>query len=290
MVKPVERHQAGFGAKNKPIASLLFVGPTGVGKTEAAKALAESLNCKLGRFDMSEYQQEFAVTKLIGSPPGYIGSDQNGALSDLIEKHPYCVLLLDEIEKADPKITEIFLQIMDNANFKNNKGEEVDCKNVVLIFTSNAGAAERMKKTVGLGENESAAQSKANSKVNAFFTPEFRNRLNAVVTFNKLSKEQMLPIVAKFVKLLNEKEGMKDKGFTVELTQSAQEWIIEKGYHPDFGARPIERTVATYIEDAIVEASLEGKTENVSVIKVDTENGELKFDFVPKVSQPNTLN
>lgn len=288
MVKPVERHQAGFAGKNKPIASLLFVGPTGVGKTEAAKALAESLGCKLGRFDMSEYQQEFAVTKLIGSPPGYVGSDQNGALSDLVEKNPYCVILLDEIEKADPKITEIFLQIMDNACFKNNKGEEVDCKNVVLIFTSNAGAKERSQKTVGLGDQASAAASKANAKVNAFFTPEFRNRLNAQVTFNPLTKEQMIPIVEKFVALLNKKEGISSRGMNVELTQAAKEWIVNTGYDEQFGARPIERAIATKIEDALVEATIEGKTENVEQVMVDVVNDELSFNYVPKVSSEET--
>lgn len=288
MVKPVERHQAGFASKNKPIASLLFVGPTGVGKTEAAKALAESLGCKLGRFDMSEYQQEFAVTKLIGSPPGYVGSDQNGALSDLVEKNPYCVILLDEIEKADPKITEIFLQIMDNASFKNNKGEEIDCKNVVLIFTSNAGAKERNQKTVGLGNQSDAAASKANAKVNAFFTPEFRNRLNAQVEFNPLTQEQMLPIVEKFITILNQKEGISSRGMNIELTQAAKEWVVKFGFDEKFGARPIERTIASQVEDALVEATIEGKTENVGKVLVDVVANKLSFNYVPKVSEEVT--
>lgn len=287
MVKPVERHQAGMASSNKPIASLLFVGPTGVGKTEAAKALSKSLNCPLIRFDMSEYQDSFAVTKLIGSPPGYVGSEQNGALSDAIEKNPYCVLLLDEIEKADPKITEIFLQIMDNAKFKNNKSEEIDCKNVVIIYTSNAGATERQKTSISLESDKTVQESKANAKVNAFFSPEFRNRLNGVVQFNALQKEHMLPIVTKFVEILNQKEGIASRNLKVTLDEEAQNWIVNKDFNPNFGARPIERKIASYIEDVVVEAILDEKVSSDTEVKVSVKDGNLSFDYSKTEASPS---
>lgn len=279
VAKAVERHQAGFIKANRPIGSFLFVGPTGVGKTELANALGTALNCKVLRFDMSEYQQEFAVTKLIGAPAGYVGYESNGSLCDAIEKNPYAVLLIDEIEKAHPKITEIFLQIMDNAKLKNNKGDDIDCKNVVLIFTTNAGAADRQKSAMGLGLDNSAQDSKANSQVANFFSPEFRNRLNAVVPFNALTQAQMLPIVDKFVKRLHTTEGIASRGIVVTLDEAAQMWIVNKDFDPKMGARPIDRKIATYIEDRIVEEAIEGRLENVNRIEVTVENDELKFTF-----------
>ncbi|MBE0514634.1 ATP-dependent Clp protease ATP-binding subunit ClpA [Sulfurimonas sp.] len=241
VVKAIKISKAGLTPQNKPIASFLFSGPTGVGKTELALSLSQTLGINFERFDMSEYMEKHAISRLVGAPPGYVGYEQGGLLTEAIKRHPYTVLLLDEIEKAHPDLVNILLQIMDNATLTDNNGYKANFQNVILIMTSNIGATARNV----MGFNKDSSLSK-NEELKLFFTPEFRNRLDAVIEFSKLDIEVVKGIVGKFIGELN--SDLKKKKITIALSPKAVEFIAESAYSPEMGARPIKR----YIQDNII--------------------------------------
>ena len=242
--------KAGLREKNKPIGSYLFVGPTGTGKTETARALSSSMDAKLIKFDMSEYQERHSVSKLIGAPPGYVGHAEGkmgqGQLLTSVEEHPNCVLLLDEVEKAAPEVLQILLQVMDDGKLTGATGKATDFSNVVLLMTSNLGAAASETKKIGFGDN--VKKGEMNKAVEKFFTPEFRNRLDAVVEFNTLSKDLMYKIVDKLVGDTNELLQENESGVVISLDESARQQLAEDGYQPSMGARPLKRVFENSIK------------------------------------------
>jgi ATP-dependent Clp protease ATP-binding subunit ClpA len=260
--------RAGLRTGEKPIGNFLFAGPTGVGKTELARQLAKVLGVELIRFDMSEYQERHTVSRLIGAPPGYVGFDQGGLLTDAIRKQPYAVLLLDEIEKAHPDLFNVLLQVMDHASLTDNNGRKADFRNVVLIMTTNAGAQELAKRTLGFGGGVDAADaSKAKQALERTFSPEFRNRLDAWVLFGGLSREVILKVVDKEVDLL--RAQVAERKLRIELSEAARQWLADKGYDPAFGARPMGRTVETYLKRPLAEALLFGPLKEGGTVLFD---------------------
>ncbi|MGB3553241.1 MAG: ATP-dependent Clp protease ATP-binding subunit ClpA [Jannaschia sp.] len=263
--------RAGLREPEKPIGNYLFAGPTGVGKTEVAKQLADTLGVEMLRFDMSEYMEKHAVSRLIGAPPGYVGFDQGGLLTDGIDQHPHCVLLLDEIEKAHPDVFNILLQVMDHGRLTDHNGRAVDFRNVILIMTSNAGAAEMSKSAIGFGRDKREGEDTA--AIERTFTPEFRNRLDAVISFGALPKETILQVVEKFV--LQLEAQLLDRGVTIELTRAAAEWIADKGYDDKMGARPLARVIQEHVKKPLAEELLFGKLAKGGLVKVGVRNGAL---------------
>lgn len=277
VVQVVEKSLAGLQDEDKPVGSFLFVGPTGVGKTELAKLLAKQMNAHLERIDMSEFMEPHSVSKFIGAPPGYIGYDTKGRLA-VLEKHPHCVLLLDEIEKAHPKVLDILLQAMDNAKVTDSQGDVLNFKNAVIIMTSNAGAREASETKVGLMSQTTSAKIDPKAIANVF-SPEFRNRLNGVVYFNSLSKDLMVNIVAKYVQKL-QNTRLNPKGIKLVVSEAAQNYIVDKTYDPLMGGRPIERGVQTMIADPLVKEILYGEIKNGKKnVSVDLKDGELTFSY-----------
>ena len=276
--------RAGLKSENKPIGSFVFMGPTGCGKTETAKALAKNLGVKLVRFDMSEYQEKHSVSKLIGSPPGYVGFEENaGLLITQIQENPYCVLLFDEVEKSHPEVSTILLQLMDNGFVTGSNGKKADCRNIVLILTTNAGAQDLEKLKIGFGAQEKDYEDKELKK---FFSPEFRNRLDAIVTFKKLGKETMVKVVNKFIDEL--REQVKDKGVRIRINDSAINLLIEKGFDSKMGARPLQRTIDQMIKRPLSKMMLFGDLKDGGNLTITVENGEIKLTKkikAPKVSQ-----
>ncbi|EAQ04308.1 ATP-dependent Clp protease, ATP-binding subunit ClpA [Pseudooceanicola batsensis HTCC2597] len=268
--------RAGLREPEKPIGNYLFAGPTGVGKTEVAKQLADSLGVELLRFDMSEYMEKHAVSRLIGAPPGYVGFDQGGLLTDGVDQHPHCVLLLDEIEKAHPDVYNILLQVMDNGQLTDHNGRTVNFRNVILIMTSNAGASELAKSAIGFGRDRREGEDTA--AIERTFTPEFRNRLDAVISFQPLPKDTILQVVEKFV--LQLEAQLMDRNVTIELTTPAAEWLAEKGYDDKMGARPLGRVIQENIKKPLAEELLFGKLSKGGVVRVGVKNGkiDLKID------------
>jgi len=263
--------RAGLREPEKPIGNYLFAGPTGVGKTEVAKQLADTLGVELLRFDMSEYMEKHAVSRLIGAPPGYVGFDQGGMLTDGIDQHPHCVLLLDEMEKAHPDVYNILLQVMDHGKLTDHNGRQVDFRNVVIIMTSNAGAAEQAKSAIGFGRDRREGEDTA--AIERTFTPEFRNRLDAVISFAPLGKEVILQVVEKFV--LQLEAQLMDRNVTIELTRPAAEWLGEKGYDDKMGARPLGRVIQEHIKKPLAEELLFGKLAKGGIVKVGVKDGEI---------------
>jgi ATP-dependent Clp protease ATP-binding subunit ClpA len=271
--------QAGLKPDNKPIGSFIFMGPTGTGKTETAKALAKHLGTKLLRFDMSEYQEKHAISKLIGSPPGYVGFEENaGLLITQIQECPNAVLLFDEVEKSHPDVSTILLQMMDNGFITGSNGKKADCRNIVLILTTNAGAQAAEKNTIGFGSQEKEYEDKDLKK---FFAPEFRNRLDGIVTFSKLSKETMIKIVGKFLKEL--KDQIKDKNIKVKVTDDAIDLLIEKGFDSKMGARPLQRVIDKEIKRPLSRQILFGDLKNGGSLNITVENNEIVLVAKPKV-------
>ncbi len=269
--------RAGLREPEKPIGNYLFAGPTGVGKTEVARQLADTLGVELLRFDMSEYMEKHAVSRLIGAPPGYVGFDQGGLLTDGVDQHPHCVLLLDEIEKAHPDVYNILLQVMDHGKLTDHNGRQVDFRNVILIMTSNAGAAELAKSAIGFGRDRREGEDTA--AIERTFTPEFRNRLDAVISFAPLGKEVILQVVEKFV--LQLEAQLLDRNVTIELTKPAAEWLGEKGYDDRMGARPLGRVIQEHIKKPLAEELLFGKLAKGGVVKVGVKNGEIDLRIEP---------
>ncbi|MBV0912607.1 ATP-dependent Clp protease ATP-binding subunit ClpA [Anianabacter salinae] len=263
--------RAGLREPEKPIGNYLFAGPTGVGKTEVAKQLADTLGVELLRFDMSEYMEKHAVSRLIGAPPGYVGFDQGGLLTDGVDQHPHCVLLLDEIEKAHPDVFNILLQVMDHGKLTDHNGRAVDFRNVILIMTSNAGAADMAKAAIGFGRDRREGEDTA--AIERMFTPEFRNRLDAVISFAPLSKEVILSVVEKFV--LQLEAQLLDRNVTIELTPAAAGWLADKGYDDKMGARPLGRVIQEHIKKPLAEELLFGKLAKGGVVKVALKDGEI---------------
>ena len=269
--------QAGLKSLNRPIGNFLFVGPTGVGKTEAAKQLAINLGVKLVRFDMSEFQEQHSVAKFIGAPPGYVGFDDNaGQLITQLQENPNCVLLLDEVEKAHPSVLTIMLQLMDNGFVTGSNGKKADGRNSIIIMTSNLGAADAEKNSVGFGSLERDSDPK--DAVNRFFAPEFRNRLDGVIRFGKLDQATMIKIVKKFIDELN--SLVKDKNIHVKPTAAAIELLIAKGFNSKMGARPLQRTIEELVKRPLSKEILFGKLINGGIVEIDVDNSELRLNFV----------
>jgi len=266
--------QAGLKSADKPIGSFVFMGPTGTGKTETAKALAHHLGSKLVRFDMSEYQERHSVSKLLGSPPGYVGHEEKGGL--LIEKlqeNPNCVLLLDEIEKAHPDVSQVLLQIMDNGKITGSNGKEADARNCILILTTNLGAADAEKNSIGFGDDfEKEYEDGALKK---YFAPEFRNRLDGIVTFAKLSKEVMMKIVGKF--LVELKDMVKDKNVVISVTDETLDYLVEKGFDPKMGARPLQRVIDKEIKRPLARELLFGNLKQGGKLTIDLVDKEISL-------------
>ncbi len=266
--------RAGLREPEKPIGNYLFAGPTGVGKTEAAKQLADTLGVELLRFDMSEYMEKHAVSRLIGAPPGYVGFDQGGLLTDGVDQHPHCVLLLDEMEKAHPDVYNILLQVMDHGELTDHNGRTVSFRNVVLIMTSNAGATEQAKSAIGFGRDRREGEDTA--AIERTFTPEFRNRLDAVISFQPLPKEVILRVVEKFV--LQLEAQLMDRNVTIDLTPKAARWLGDKGYDDKMGARPLARVIQEHIKKPLAEELLFGKLAKGGLVKVKVKDGNLVLD------------
>ena len=267
--------RAGLREPEKPIGNYLFAGPTGVGKTEVAKQLASSLGVELLRFDMSEYMEKHAVSRLIGAPPGYVGFDQGGMLTDGVDQHPHCVLLLDEMEKAHPDVYNILLQVMDHGKLTDHNGRQVDFRNVILIMTSNAGASEMSKSAIGFGRDRRTGEDTA--AIERTFTPEFRNRLDAVISFAPLGREIILQVVEKFV--LQLEAQLMDRNVHIELTPEAAAWLGEKGYDDKMGARPLGRVIQEHIKKPLAEELLFGKLMKGGVVKVVAKGDGIELEI-----------
>ncbi len=275
LVQCIKRSRAGLHIPDHPIGSFLFTGPTGVGKTELAKQLAFIMGIGFKRFDMSEYMEKHTVSRLIGAPPGYVGFDQGGLLTDAVRKNPHCVVLLDEIEKAHPDIFNILLQVMDHATLTDNNGREADFRNVVLIMTSNVGAKEMSSTTIGFGENTSKAPSK--KAIEKTFSPEFRNRLDSIITFAGLPEDVVLLVVEKLIVELEVK--LQQQKVVICVTDSAKNWLAKKGYDPVFGARPMARTIQREIETVLADEVLFGKLENGGEVSIGLKKDKLTFKY-----------
>ncbi|MDE8350020.1 MAG: ATP-dependent Clp protease ATP-binding subunit ClpA, partial [Acidocella sp.] len=256
--------RAGLRDSEKPIGNYLFSGPTGVGKTEVARQLSSTLGIELVRFDMSEYMERHSVSRLIGAPPGYVGFDQGGMLTDAIDQHPHCVLLLDEIEKAHPDLFNILLQIMDHGKLTDHNGKKIDFRNVILIMTTNAGAADMAKAGIGFGREVRVGEDE--EAIKRMFTPEFRNRLDAVIPFAALTPEIVGRVVEKFVMQLEAQ--LADRNVTIELSSAAKEYLAERGYEPLYGARPLARVIQELIKKPLAEELLFGKLAKGGAVKV----------------------
>ncbi len=271
----IKMARAGLRDAEKPIGNYLFTGPTGVGKTEVAQQLAKNMGMELHRFDMSEYMEKHAVARLIGSPPGYVGYEQGGQLTDAVDRAPYSVILLDEIEKAHPDIYNILLQVMDYGKLTDNNGKTVDFRNCIIIMTSNAGAAEMEKAPIGFGrETRDGEDTEA---VNRLFTPEFRNRLDATIKFGHLTPEVVAHVVDKFIIRLESQ--LAERNVQIELTDSAREWLVDRGYDRQNGARPLARLITEKIKKPLADEVLFGKLSKGGTVTVTVKDDELSFEF-----------
>ncbi|MBI3652164.1 MAG: ATP-dependent Clp protease ATP-binding subunit ClpA [Acidobacteria bacterium] len=275
IVKAIKISRSGLGHPHKPIGSFLFSGPTGVGKTELTKQLAQSLGIEFLRFDMSEYMEKHTVSRLIGAPPGYVGFDQGGLLTDAVNRTPYCVLVLDEIEKAHPDVFNILLQVMDHATLTDNNGKKADFRNVIFIMTTNAGGREISSDSIGF--NKGATGSKGKGVIERTFSPEFRNRLDGWVAFNSLASDAIKMVVDKFINEV--REQVAEKSVTIELTDAARNWLAEKGYDKQMGARPMGRLIQAKIKEPLAEEILFGNLQAGGKVLIDAKDGEIALEF-----------
>jgi ATP-dependent Clp protease ATP-binding subunit ClpA len=273
--------QAGLKPENKPIGSFVFMGPTGCGKTETAKALAKNLGTKLLRFDMSEYQEKHSISKLIGSPPGYVGFEENaGLLITQIQENPNAVLLFDEVEKSHPDVSTVLLQMMDNGFITGSNGKRADCRQLILILTTNAGAQSAEKNQIGFGQQE---KDYSDADLKKFFTPEFRNRLDGIITFNKLGKETMVKVVDKFIDEL--REQVKEKGVRIKINKEATDWLIEKGFDSKMGARPLQRVIDKEIKRDLAKMMLFGDLKGGGWLTITVNEDKIVLVSKPKTSK-----
>ena len=278
--------RAGLREPEKPIGCYLFSGPTGVGKTEVARQLAEVMGLNLLRFDMSEYMERHTVSRLIGAPPGYVGFDQGGLMTDGIDQQPHSILLLDEIEKAHPDVFNILLQVMDHGKLTDHNGKTVDFRNVVLIMTTNAGAQEMAKQAIGFGRGLKVGEDDA--AIRKLFTPEFRNRLDAIIPFAPLGQQVVRRVVDKFV--LQLEAQLSDRNVTISLTEQAADWLVEKGYSPEFGARPLARVIQENIKKPLADELLFGKLAKGGHVKIIVVDDKIDFDLTPSDTPPKKPN
>jgi ATP-dependent Clp protease ATP-binding subunit ClpA len=287
VVRAIKLSRSGLGTADKPIGSFLFAGPTGVGKTELAKQLARVLGVNFLRFDMSEYMEKHTVSRLIGAPPGYVGFDQGGLLTDAIGKTPYAVLVLDEIEKAHPDVFNILLQVMDHATLTDNNGKQADFRNVVLIMTTNAGAREMTNEDIGFrtgsaasatGNGSSSSISKAKNAIERTFSPEFRNRLDAWIQFNSLTLADVERVVDKFIHEL--KDQLAEKSVTLELTETARNWLAQQGFDRLYGARPMARLIQQKVREPLAEEILFGQLQDGGRAIVEVRDDDIAIELV----------
>ena len=276
IVDAIQISRAGLGHQTKPVGSFLFSGPTGVGKTEVSKQLAEILGVEFLRYDMSEYAEPHTVSRLIGAPPGYVGFDQGGLLTEAIMRHPHSVLVLDEIEKAHPNLFNLLLQVMDSATLTDNNGKKADFRNVILIMTTNAGARELSSGGMGF-RNSSDTKGNARGAIERTFTPEFRNRLDAWVPFKALDIEMIKLIVDKFIKELNGQ--LAEKRVLVKLEEPAREWLAKNGFDARYGARPMARLIHEKIKQPLAQEILFGKLTDGGSVMVEEKDDELQLNF-----------
>jgi ATP-dependent Clp protease ATP-binding subunit ClpA len=277
LASTIKLSRSGLGHPEKPIGCFLFSGPTGVGKTEVAKQLAHVMGIEFIRFDMSEYMEKHTVSRLIGAPPGYVGFDQGGLLTDAINRNPYAVLLLDEIEKAHPDLFNILLQVMDHATLTDNNGKKADFRNIILIMTTNAGAREMSGAPLGFGAQSKAGKGK--EAIEKMFSPEFRNRLDAMIVFNALGMEIIERVVDKFIVELDHQ--LNEKKVFLQLTPKARRWLAERGYDPSFGARPMARLIQNEIKRVLADEILFGSLQGGGKVEVDENDGKLVFAYSP---------
>ena len=269
--------RSGLGNEHRPVGSFLFAGPTGVGKTEVTLQLAKAMGIELLRFDMSEYMERHTVSRLIGAPPGYVGYEQGGLLTDAVIKQPHCVVLLDEIEKAHPDVFNLLLQVMDNGTLTDNNGRKADFRNVVLVMTTNCGVQETQRKSIGFQQQDHSHD--ALSEINRTFTPEFRNRLDNIIWFNHLDMDVIHQVVDKFIVELQAQ--LDAKGVSLEVTKAARDWLAEKGYDKAMGARPMGRLIQEQMKKPLANELLFGELVAGGSVKVDLQDDKLKFDFTP---------
>lgn len=277
LVTSIKRSRAGLGSPERPVGCFLFTGPTGVGKTEVSLQVARILGVEFIRFDMSEYMEKHAVARLIGAPPGYIGFDQGGLLTDGIRKHPHSVLLMDEIEKAHPDLFNILLQVMDHATLTDNNGRKADFRNVILMMTSNAGSREMSAANIGFGQMHEGAQSKGKKAIEKLFSPEFRNRLDEVITFKALNLDIMEMIVDKFIAELNQQLAVKKVALTI--SPAVRFWLAKKGHDPAYGARPLGRVIQTEIKDKLADEILFGVLQHGGHVALEMADEKLTFNY-----------
>jgi ATP-dependent Clp protease ATP-binding subunit ClpA len=275
LTEAIKLSRAGLGAENKPVGSFLFAGPTGVGKTEVTVQLARTMGIELLRFDMSEYMERHTVSRLIGAPPGYVGYDQGGLLTDAVIKQPHSVVLLDEIEKAHPDVFNLLLQIMDNGTLTDNNGRKADFRNVIFVMTTNAGVTETVRKSIGLIQQDHSHD--AMSEIKRVFTPEFRNRLDSIIWFNHLEKDVIHQVVDKFIVELQAQ--LDAKGVSMEVSDNARVWLAEKGYDKAMGARPMARLIQDRLKKPLANELLFGCLVNGGSVRVDYINNELDFQY-----------
>ena len=284
----IKMTRAGLGDEEKPIGSFLFSGPTGVGKTEVTRQLALTMGIELIRFDMSEYMEAHSVSRLVGAPPGYVGFDQGGLLTEAVTKNPHAVLLLDEVEKAHPDIFNILLQVMDHGKLTDANGREADFRNVILVMTTNAGARQSVRRTIGFAEQDHSSD--AMEVIRKMFTPEFRNRLDAIISFNALDMPVVVMVVDKFILELEEQLALKD--VSIAVTRAAREWLAEKGFDPKMGARPMKRLIQNQIKRLLADDLLFGDLADGGDVVVDApgkEGTELKLKVSAKKEEQRAL-
>ncbi|PHM40162.1 endopeptidase Clp ATP-binding chain C [Xenorhabdus mauleonii] len=277
LTEAIKMSRAGLGQDHKPVGSFLFAGPTGVGKTEVTVQLSKVLNVKLLRFDMSEYMERHTVSRLIGAPPGYVGYDQGGLLTDAIIKHPHSVLLLDEIEKAHPDVFNLLLQVMDNGTLTDNNGRKADFRNVILVMTTNAGVRETQRKSIGFSEQDNSTDGM--EEIKRIFTPEFRNRLDSIIWFDALSSEVIQQVVDKFIVELQAQ--LDEKGVSLEISADARQWLCDKGYDKAMGARPMARVIQDNLKKPLANELLFGSLVHGGSVRINLDKVKqvLIYDF-----------